>query len=387
MLTDVRLRKLAPKESRYMVGDGKGLYIEVLTTGRKAWRLRMWNDGKEIKRSLGSYPAVTLAQARAKRDEIQAQLEIGEDPFEVKPDDTLEAVAREWLEKKVLPIRAPAHVETIVSRLNRFVFPALGPRQIATIQPADLLALARKIEAAGHHETAHRTLQICGQVFRYGVATGRCSRDVSADLRGALVPVVKKHHATITDPMKIGQLVRAIDGLEGSLIVRSALKLGMLTFVRPGELRRAEWAEIDLEKAEWRIQPEKMKMKRLHIVPLSSQAVEVLRKLQIYTGDGRFVFPCLRTPDRPISENTVNAALRRLGYEKEEMTGHGFRSMASTILNEHGWQADAIERQLAHVEGNSVRAAYNYAEHLEVRREMMQWWADWLTTQKQTQPA
>jgi integrase len=383
MLTDVAIRKLKPGEIRYMVRDDQGLYLEVMPTGRKVWRIRVWVEGKEVKRTLGKYPAVTLAQARSKRDEIQQEIDAGQNPFQNRPADTFEAVAREWLEKKVLPIRAPAHVETIVSRLTRFVFPALGPRQIATIQPADVLSLIRKIEAAGIHETAHRTLQICGQVFRYGVATGRCPRDVSADLRGALVPVLKKHHATITEPSKIGGLVRAIDGFDGSLIVRSALKLGLLTFVRPGELRRAEWAEIDLEKAEWRIQPEKMKMRRLHIVPLSSQAVESLEAIRIYTGDGRFVFPCLRTPDRPISENTVNAALRRMGYEKDEMTGHGFRSMASTILNENGWPADAIERQLAHVDGNSVRAAYNYAEHLDKRREMMQWWADWLEEQKQ----
>jgi integrase len=225
--------------------------------------------------------------------------------------------------------------------------------------------------------------QVCGQVFRYGVATGRVERDVTADLKGALSDVPEKHYPTITAPEEIGGLMRAIDGLNGSLGVRLALKLQAYTFVRPGELRKAEWKEIDLDKAEWRIPPARMKMKRLHIVPLSTQALDVLRELRLFTGEMKYLFPTFRSTERPMSDATVNAALRRLSYKQDVFTGHSFRSMASTILNEHQFNRDWIERQLAHVEGNSVRAAYNYADYLPERRKMMQWWADWLDEQAQ----
>lgn len=241
-----------------------------------------------------------------------------------------------------------------------------------------LLATLRRIENRGALETAHRAHQNCSQVFRYAVATGRAERDPSVDLRGALPPAKEKHHASIIDPTAIGELMRSLEGYQGSFVTRCALQLAPLLFVRPGELRRAEWSEINLEKAEWRIPGEKMKMKAVHIVPLCVQAVLIMRELQALTGDKKYVFPGVRTPTRPMSENTVNAALRRLGYAKEELTGHGFRSMASTLLNEHGWNRDAIERQLAHAERDSVRAAYNYAEHLVERRKMMQEWADYL---------
>ncbi|MGH6885504.1 MAG: tyrosine-type recombinase/integrase, partial [Geminicoccales bacterium] len=236
----------------------------------------------------------------------------------------------------------------------------------------------RRIEARGAIDTAHRVLQNCGQVFRFAVATGRAVRDPAADLRGALVTVRGSHFASITEPKAIGALLRAIGGYQGTHIVRCALRLAPLTFVRPGELRAAEWPEFDLDAAEWRIPAERMKMRAIHLVPLSAQAVGILRELRPLTGTGRYVFPGERTPTRPMSENTVNAALRRLGYSKDEMTGHGFRSMASTLLNEQGWHRDAIERQLAHGERDAVRAAYNYAEHLPERRRMMQAWADYL---------
>ncbi|MGH8590633.1 MAG: tyrosine-type recombinase/integrase, partial [Gammaproteobacteria bacterium] len=234
------------------------------------------------------------------------------------------------------------------------------------------------IEARGAIDTAHRVLQNCGQVFRFAVATGRAVRDPAADLRGALATVRGSHFASITEPKDIGALLRAIDGYQGTFPVRCALRLAPLTFVRPGELRAAEWPEFDLDAAEWRIPAERMKMRAIHIVPLSAQALAVLRELHPLTGTGHYVFPSVRTHDRPMSENTVNAALRRLGYAKDEMTGHGFRSMASTLLNEQGWHRDAIERQLAHGERDAVRAAYNYAEHLPERRRMMQAWADYL---------
>lgn len=382
-LSDLRIRKMEPKEKPYMVRDDRGLYLEVLPNGAKYWRIRTWSNGKEKKRSLGVYPVVSLARARQKRDEIQATIAAGQEPFKDKPRGvTFSEVVKEWLEKKVYPIRVQRHAECLESRLNRFVLPHIGNIPIESIQAADLLEVMRRIEARGIHETAHRVLQSCGQVFRYAVATARCQRDPSGDLRGALQPAKIEHRASITDPKEIGGLMRAIDGFAGSPIVKAALLLGVYTFVRPGELRQAEWAEVDLDKAEWKIPAAKMKMRRPHIVPLSTQSKHVLRSIHILTGQERYVFPSMRTTERPISENTVNAALRRMGYAKEELTGHGFRSMASTILNEQGWPPDAIERQLAHLDRDPVRAAYNYAELLDVRRKMMGHWANWLDEQK-----
>jgi integrase len=242
----------------------------------------------------------------------------------------------------------------------------------------ELLSALRRIEARGAIETAHRAHQNCGQVFRYAIATGHADRDIAADLRGSLQAVVSSHHASITEPKAIGNLLRDMAGYEGALATKCALRLAPMVFLRPGELRHAEWTEINLETKEWRIAPEKMKSRVLHIVPLSKQAIAILKELEPLTGRGRYLFPSVRTSDRPMSENTVNAALRRLGYTSDQMTGHGFRSMASTLLNESGWNADVIERQLAHGERDAVRAAYNYAEHLPKRREMMQWWADYL---------
>lgn len=382
-LSDARIRKIEIRGKAYMVRDDRGLYLEVQPSGAKYWRIRLWEKGKEIRRSLGVYPGVSLAQARQKRDEIRSKIASGEAPFEKpKTSLTLHEVATEWLDTKVLPIRVPRHSETIISRLNRFVLPFLGDHPINSIQPHELLVVLRRIEAGGIHETAHRVLQICGQLFRYGVATGRCPRDITTDLRGALIPVKKDHHSSITDPRGVGGLMRAIDDYQGSYIVKCAMQLSALTFTRPGEIRHAEWSEFDLAKAEWRIPSEKMKMRRIHVIPLSRQAIAIVESLRLLTGTGRYLFPSVRSRARPISDATVVAALRRMGFGKEEMSHHGFRSMASTILNEKGWPADAIERQLAHVEGNSVRAAYNYAEHMEKRREMMQWWADWLDEQR-----
>ena len=250
------------------------------------------------------------------------------------------------------------------------------------MEPPELLRVIQKVEQRGALDTAHRVQQIASRVFRYGVATGRCPRDPTADLRGALPPVRSNHFAAITHPKEIGALLRVIADYRGAEVTRCALKLAPLVFVRPGELRQAEWAEMQLDQAEWRIPAKKMKMKRDHIVPLSTQSIAILEDIQPLTGSGRYVFPSVLTPTRPMSENTVNSALKRLGYTKEEMTGHGFRSMASTLLNENGWSADAIERQLAHVEGNSVRAAYNYADYLDERRRMMQWWGDYLVKLK-----
>jgi integrase len=262
------------------------------------------------------------------------------------------------------------------------VFPWVGSKPIKEVTVPELLSVLRRIEARGFIETAHRTLQHCGCVFRYAIATGRAERDPTRDLAGALAPAVKGHYASISDPMAVGQLLRAIDEYPGEFITACALRLSPLLFVRPGELRKAEWSEIEFAKAEWRVPAARMKMRAIHIVPLSRQAISIFEELKPLTGKRVLVFPGAANHTRPMSENTINLALRRLGYSNEEMTAHGFRSMASTLLNEQGWNPDAIERQLAHVERNAVRAAYNYAQFLPERRKMMQGWADYLDSLK-----
>lgn len=332
--------------------------------------------------SLGPYPDVGLKEARAKRDDARKQLAAGVDPSAARKaakaarggEDSFEAVAREWHATKATSW-AQGHADKIIGRLERNVFPWLGARPIAEILAPELLTLLRRIEARGTLELTHRAHQYLGQIFRYAIATGRAPRDPAADLRGALGPVKEKHYAAITIPRRSAP---SSADRRGSFVTQCALGLAALTFVRAGELRKAEWSEIDLDAAVWRIPAERMKMAAIHIVPLAIQAVAILGELHPLTGAGRYVFPGLRTPTRPMSENTVNAALRRLGYSKDEMTGHGFRSMACTLLNEQGWHPDAIERQLAHRQRDAVRAAYNYAQHLPERRRMMQAWADYL---------
>ncbi len=377
MLTDTAIRKAKPRERRYMLSDGDGLYLEIMTSGKKYWRLRYWVDKKEYKQSLGQYPAITLKEARDLRDQAKMAIARTGQPLSNDRTRSFQDVATEWFKKKIEGVRSPGHIETVASRLKRYLFPALGTRPIPEITSIEILQVLRQIEAQGKVETAHRVRQICGQVFRYGVTTGRCTGDPTATLKGALTPKVVVHHASLTNKEDIAGLMRSIDSMN-TLQVKNALFFLAYTFVRPGELRKAEWSEINIDKKEWRIPAEKMKMRRLHIVPLSSQALGVLKTLKTISANSRYLFPSTRTKDRPMSENTLLAAIRRLGYTKEEMTPHGFRSMASTVLNEHGWAPDVIERQLAHVEGNSVRAAYNYAEYLPERREMMQWWGSWL---------
>jgi integrase len=289
--------------------------------------------------------------------------------------ETFELVARQWHEK-FTPSWTPGHAARILTSLSQDAFPWLGHRPIREILPPEVLSVARRVESRGAIETAHRLVGNVGMVFRYAVASGLADSDPTRDLRGALSPTNEKHHASLTDPKAVADLLRTIETYSGSLVTRCALRFAPLVFVRPGELRHAEWSEINIDTAEWRIPAAKMKMRVQHIVPLSRQALAVLEELRPLTGSGRFVFPSERTSERPLSENTVTAALRRLGYTKEEMTGHGFRSMASTLLNELGWNRDAIERQLAHAERNNVRAAYNFAEFLPERRKMMQAWAD-----------
>ena len=385
-LSDTKIRAIKRAEKPQKFFDGGGLFLFVTPTGGKLWRLKYRFGGMEKLSSLGAYPQISLAEARQKRDQALAMIANGVDPGETKKaqkaagteeTETFEVIAREW-HTKFSPSWATSHGGKIFRRLELYVFPWLGNKPIKLITAPELLTVLRRIEAKGVLETAHRTQQNCGQVFRYAIATGRAERDPSNDLRGALPPASGKHMATMTNPKEIAGLLRAIDDYRGGIVTRCALQLAPLVFVRPGELRHAEWCEIDFDAAEWRIPAEKMKAGTIHIVPLSRQVLDILREIHPLTGHGRYVFPSPRTGSRPMSSNAILAALRRMGFAKDEMSGHGFRSMASTLLNEQGWNRDAIERQLAHAERNSVRAAYNYAEFMPERKKMMQAWADYL---------
>jgi integrase len=384
-LTHPVLRAAKAHEKPYKLGDGGGLYLLVKPNGALWWRLKYQFEGREKLLSLGVYPRVSLQQARAKRDETRKAIANGINPSAQRQAEkfsmanTFEAVGREWLSLQQNKL-APATYAKAAWTLETLVYPYIGSRPIAKLTATDVLTALKRVEDRGFHETAHRARQRCSQVFRYAVQTERAAHDVTADLRGALAPVVSEHHAAITEPARIGELLRAIDGYTGHFVTAFALKLAPLLFVRPGELRHAEWTEIDSEGQEpqWRIPAEKMKMGEQHIVPLSKQALALLRELQPLTGRGPYLFPSILSRLRPMSDNTVNAALRRLGYSNQEMTGHGFRSLASTCLNEQGYHPDLIELQLAHAERNRVRAAYNKAQRLPERRKMMQAWADYL---------
>lgn len=386
-LTDIAVRNAKAADKPRKVTDGRGMHLLVQPNGGKYWRLKYRFGGKEKLLALGVYPDVSLAAARKARDQARELLAQGVDPGELRKEewraaraatqDSFEAVAREWYHKHA-PGWSESHQTRTIGRLEQDAIPWLGKLPIAEISAPELLSVLRRIEERGALYTAHRVRQICGKVFRYAIATGRARYNPAQDLHGALPPIRTRHHASITDPKQVAGLLRALDGYTGEFVTRCALRLAPLVFVRPTELRRAEWSEFDLEGGEWRIPAGKMKMREPHLVPLSTQALAILRELQPLTGAGRYVFPSVRTSERPISENTINAALRRLGYTKDEMTGHGFRSMASTLLNEQGWNRDAIERQLAHAERDESRKSYNYAEYLPERRKMMQHWADYL---------
>jgi integrase len=381
-LTDQRILRAKPKEKPYKLPDGAGMYVYVTRKGARSFRLKYRHRGKEKLLALGLYPDVSLKRARQKRDDARKLIADGIDPSaQRKADrlanaDTFGAIAQEWL-----GLQKTLKSQTIAvhrARIESMLLPGIGSQRVKDIEAADVLALLRVLESKGTHDTAHRVRSLAGRILRYAVATGRAKRDVTADLKGALAPVVTTNFAAITEPRKIGELLRAIDSYSGQPSTAFALSLAPLLFVRPGELRAARWEEFDLDEAEWRIPAERMKMNREHLVPLSAQAVKLLRSLHALTGDGDLLFPGLRTASRPISENTLNAALRRLGFSEEEMTAHGFRSMASTRLNEMGYHPDLIELQLAHAERNATRAAYNKAQRLEERRRMMQAWADYL---------
>lgn len=388
-LTDtfVRQVKSSTKPAGDKYTDGHGMYLHVKPAG-KYWRFDYSFLGKRKTLALGVYPDVSLVKARARHREARELLADGADPGAAKRDaknvkriashNTFEAVARLWLEKTKSE-RAATTQEKVENWLAKDLFPAIGSLPITTIKPRDVLVALQKIEARGAIETAHRVKSLCGQVFRFAVAIGLADRDVTADLKGALVSVQTNHFAAITEPQQVAKLLMAIHGYSGHPYAVAALKLAPLVFVRPGELRSAEWAEIDLEAAEWRIPGHKMKMKNDHVVPLAQQAVDILRSVHPMTGHGKYVFPSIRTADRCMSENTINAALRGLGFGKDTMTGHGFRAMARTILDEVlEERVDYIEHQLAHTVKDANGRAYNRTAHLPARRLMMQRWADYL---------
>lgn len=387
-LTDTAIRKAKPQDKIYAFTDGDGMYLEVTPNGGKWWRFKYRFDGKQKRLSLGTYPDTGLKDARDKRYEARKQLSNGVDPASVRKvskvmvtassTEGFEVVAREWIAKQS-PKWAESHVTNILGRLERDVFPWIGKRSTREIDAPELLSILRCIEERGAVETAHRTLQNCGQILRYAIATGRAQRDFTPDLRGALAQAVETHLPAITDPKTIGALLRAIDGYTGSFVTRCALQLAPLVFVRPGELRTAEWAEINFERAEWNIPAEKMKMRQPHLVPLSTQAIAILQEIQPLAGQSRYVFPSARTRTRPMSNNAILAALRRMGFGKDEMTGHRFRAMARTVLDEVlQVRPDYIEHQLAHAVRDPNGRAYNRTSHLGERRKMMQIWADYL---------
>ena len=381
-LTAKALAEFRPADRPYKKFHPRGLFVIVNPDGAIHWRFKYRFQGREKLLSLGRFPEVKVSEAESRRDEFRRQLRDGIDPSAKRQaernadGDTFKAVAEEWLgQQKDL---SPGTVEQFRVRLETYLYPKIGNRKVGHVEPADLLAALRAVETKGRHDTAHRCKSLAGRVFRFAIATGRASRDPSADLKGALVSVRATHHAAITTPKEVGRLLRDIDGYSGLPSVSAALKLAPLVFVRPGELRGAEWEEFDLAAGLWRIPAARMKMNAEHIVPLSRQAVSILREHKQITGRGRFVFPSVRTDDRPMSENSINAALRAMGYAKDKMTGHGFRTMASTLLHERGFASDVIERQLAHSESNKVKAAYNRAAHLPERKTMMQAWANYL---------
>ena len=391
-LTNAAIKNSKPREKQYRMADGQSLYLLIKPNGSKLWRLDYSLHGKRKTFSLGQYPAVTLKEARQERDEIKKLVKRGIDPVQhrkttarkvtAEQKNTFEALADEWLTRKTHGW-TEGHYRTVDARLKRDILPWLGYRPIHEITAPEILLVLRRIEARGAIETAHRCKTICSQVFRYAIAVGAAERDPAADLRGALTTAKHRKMAAITDPARVGELMRAIQGYQGDLVTRCALQLSALLFVRPGELRQMEWKEINWIRAEWVIPAEKMKMKREHVVPLSRQALDVLREIHPLTSEGKYVFPSLRTNIRPMSNNTVLAALRRMGFTKEEMTPHGFRAMASTLLHENGWAHEAIELQLAHSRRDKVAAAYDRSRRLPERKEMMQWYADYLDKLKE----
>ena len=387
-LTDAQCR-IRSAGKRQKLSDGGGLQLWVQPNGSRLWRFAYRYAGKQKVLALGTYPDLSLKEVRLLREQAKALLRDGTDPFEARRQakvlgagsaNSFQGIAEEYIAKKAREGRAPSTISKLTWLLN-FAYPALGQKDVRNIRPIDVLPVLRVVEVRGRIETARRLREVIGCVFRYAMATARAEADPTVALRGALTEYKPKPRAAIIEPKAFGALLRAIDSFDGQPTTAAALKLMTLLFPRPGEMRAAEWAEFDLTEAVWTIPAERMKMRRAHRVPLSKQALTILTMLQQITGKGRLVFPSVRTTAKPLSESTLNAALRRLGYSRDEATSHGFRATASTLLNESGkWNADAIERQLAHVESNSVRRAYARGEHWEERQLMIQWWADYLDT-------
>lgn len=385
LLSDTTIRRASPRGKAYKIFDGGGLHMIVTPSGSKWWRFKYQFAGREKLLSVGTYPDVPLKLARERRDEARKLVAAGIDPSTKRKGEkaaqanTFKAIAEEWLAQEAKTLSAIT-IRAKRSRLETWAYRAIGNSPIADIEAPALLAMLKRVEATGRHETAHRVRQAVGGVFRHAILTHRATRDPTADLRGALVPVVEVHHAGLTDPGAVGALLRAIDGYSGQPVTEIALRLAPILFVRPGELRKAEWREFALDGAEpiWRIPAAKMKMRREHLVPLARQAVGLLRQAEKFTGGGKYVFPTSHDPLRPMSENTIGAALRGLGYSSAVHTPHGFRTTASTLLNERGFNPELVEMQLAHEEQSETRAAYNRSTRLADRRTMMQAWADYL---------
>jgi len=398
-LANTAIEKAKPRAKPYKLYDSEGLYVIITPKGGKWWRFNYRYVGKTKTLSFGVYPDVSLKDARDRRTVARKQVADGIDPSENRKaakaaqaenlGNTFEVIAREWLAKQKAGW-SPRHYAKVDGRLVKDLYPYLGRRPIADIKAQELLKAIQRIEERGANEVARTALEICGQVMRYAIITSRAKYDVSRDLHGALKPMQKGHYAAITNPIQVGGLMRAIRGYSGQPVTRCALQLAPLVFTRPGELRQAEWSEFNLKKAEWIIPAKRMKIKDIgdHLVPLSTQALVILKKLHEETGRGRYVFPSVRTGNRPMSDNAILAALRRMGIEKHEMTGHGFRAMARTILDEvlHV-RPDIIEHQLAHVVRDPNGRAYNRTSHLKARRDMMQQWADYLDKLADTLPS
>jgi integrase len=391
-LNEMKVRNAKPKEKPYKISDSEGLYLHVTETGGKLWRFkyRFDNDGKGKKEKLlafGKYPEVSLHDARQRRDDARKLLANNVDPGAIRKaqkqvkteeTETVEVIAREWHEK-FKSIWTEGHALKILRRLEIDVFPWIGSRPIKDIKAPELLTVLRRVESRGVLEGAHRIRGLCSQIFRYAISTGRAERNPAQDLIGSLPPAKEKHLAAITEPKKVRELLKALDGYSGSYVVKLALQLSPLVFVRPGELRHMEWEEVNFDEALWSIPPEKMKMREPHLVPLSRQAIKILEELKKLTGTSKYAFPSGRTFDRPMSNNAVLAALRRMGYTKDEMTPHGFRAMARTIIDEVlQVRPDYIEAQLAHRVSDPLGRSYNRTQHLNERRKMMQIWADYL---------
>lgn len=391
-LSDAAIRKAPPRDKPYRLTDGGGLYLEVSPSGGRYWRLKYRFGGKEKRLAFGVYPDVGLKDARDRRDAARKLLSDGVDPGEAKKatqraaklasGNSFEAVARDWLSERRTTVEEAQHTKTLARMVND-VFPWLGNRPISQIDAPEILAVLKRIDGRGARFSAHRVRSEISRVFRYAIKEGKAKGDPAKDLIGAIPPAAETHFAAITEPTKVGEMLRAFDGFAGTFPVQCALRLAPMLFVRPGELRKAEWNGIDLDKAEWRYLVTKTKTE--HLVPLASQAVAILKELQALTGGGRFVFPGARALDRPMSEAAINAALRRLGFDtKTEITGHGFRAMARTILHEElHFKPEVIEHQLAHVVPDALGGAYNRTKFLKERRVMMQRWAEYLDEMKQ----